>query len=129
MLLESPLWLHANDRSQQATQVLLAIARVNGRAPPPAFALEPRVVPEKEPPVELFGAHARLTLLLAVQWFAASFAYYGPVFVLPMWFHEKIGEDAEYAGVLLSAAAEARPGWRFAAETKEWRVAPPRAST
>ena len=131
-IFESPVWLAAAGRADEAQRVVGLISEVNGDGSSGA-KLKASLIPGGSassassraaadgpsanmlPQLQgVFVVHWRLSLPLFLIWMITSFTYYGIVFLLPTYLNAVVPTWAEYTTVLLTALAEI-PGYLGAA--------------
>jgi len=113
---ESPRWLVAKGRGDEAMDILRNAAIVNGKDPavlfPPGFKIQGEIVEETSDYMELFKPRWRkITTLLAGVWTGFSLGYYGTILVVTKIFDENNdnGEDGkafDYSAIFISSSAE-----------------------
>lgn len=110
---ESPHWLVAQGRSEEAMILLRRAAVINKKDPTDIFpdGTEIKVqYHENSSYAELFKPKwRRITLLLWAVWFGLAFAYYGTIMVVTKTFHSEgeTGSDSfDYKDIFISSSAE-----------------------
>ena len=103
---ESPSWLAARGRQDEARAIITRAARMNGVALDPDFAVEPE--PARDVSVaQLFDAsNAFRTACLWTLNFASHFAYYGVVLFLPRLLGASASDPYNFDALLLSCVGE-----------------------
>ncbi|WP_370633867.1 MFS transporter [Deinococcus sp. RIT780] len=119
---DSPRWLSARGRMDEARAALAQLARRNGRALPPEPLAPPLPIPRRASRFAgLLGPALRDRLLLmGAAWFGMSLGYYGIFSWLPTYLRANGFELSEtYATTLLLAAAQV-PGYLLSSLLVEW---------
>ncbi|WP_045233838.1 MFS transporter, partial [Deinococcus pimensis] len=113
---ESPRSLLARGRAREAREVLVTVARLNGRGDLRVGELAPAPPAGGASYASLFrGGLARRTVLLTVTWFSLSLGYYGVFSWLPTFFRAQgLDLGLVYRNTLVLAAAQI-PGYVLAA--------------
>ena len=113
---ESPRWLVAAGREEEAREILAAVAAENGTTAPDGPL---HVAGAGEPPpgagALLAPALRRQTLMLWLSWFAIGLAYYGLFVYLPTIFVERGYSFVQTYGYSLILAGAQIPGYLTAA--------------
>ncbi|WP_371809917.1 MFS transporter [Deinococcus sp. JMULE3] len=119
---DSPRWLSARGRLDEARAALERVAQLNGRDLPPEPLAAPRRVTARPPRwAALLSPHLRdRTLLLGITWFGMSLGYYGIFSWLPTYLRTQ-GVDLPEAYRLAMILALAQiPGYLLSSLLVEW---------
>ena len=102
---ESPRWLLAKGRPDEALEILHTAAQVNGtHLPHETLLLSEPVVQEA---ALLQHPHRRTTLILWATWAGLAFTYYGTILLVTLVFADGSDESIfDYGAILTSASAE-----------------------
>lgn len=112
---ESPRWLLAAGRPEEARAVLAQVARENGRELPEGELIVPAPTPAAGVGALWTRAPWRTTLMLWLAWFAIGLAYYGLFIYLPTIFVARGFTFVQTYGYALLLAAAQIPGYLSAA--------------
>eukprot|EP01060_Flectonema_neradi_P030191 TRINITY_DN4323_c0_g1_i4.p1 TRINITY_DN4323_c0_g1~~TRINITY_DN4323_c0_g1_i4.p1 ORF type:complete len:507 (+),score=112.19 TRINITY_DN4323_c0_g1_i4:73-1593(+) len=113
---ESPRWLVANNKLEEAESVLRRIAFYNKRSYPTDTVLHVEVAGEKLGFVNIFDKCVRMrTLVMGISWMTCSFVYYGLNFA-----SGNLGGDL-YVNSLIMSVVEI-PACIAQGSTVEWRT-------